>query len=149
MNKTIKLILSILICQAAGILGSLFTISSVDTWYSELAKPFFSPPNWVFGPAWITLYTLMGISLYILWEKKAKLKLFFAQLIFNAAWTPIFFGLRQPVPALVEIIILWFLILLTIIQAWKKSAWAAYLLLPYIAWVSFAILLNAAIVVLN
>lgn len=149
MKKILKLILSIIICQAAGILGSFFTITSVNTWYSELAKPFFSPPNWLFGPAWITLYTLMGISLYLLWEKRAKLKLFFAQLIFNAAWTPIFFGLKKPLLALTELSILWFLILFTIIQARKTSKAAAYLLIPYIAWVSFAFALNFAIVMLN
>lgn len=153
MNKWVKLIASILICQIAGVIGSVFTTPSITTWYADLQKPGFSPPNWVFGPVWITLYTLMGISLYLVWNKKKNIKipltLFFIQLILNSIWSIIFFGLQNPFYALIEIIILWIMILLTIISFYKVSKKAGLLLLPYIIWVSVATILNYYIWILN
>jgi tryptophan-rich sensory protein len=153
MNKWVKLIASILICQIAGVIGSVFTTLSITTWYADLQKPGFSPPNWVFGPVWITLYTLMGISLYLVWNKKKNIKipltLFFIQLILNSIWSIIFFGLQNPFYALIEIIILWIMILLTIISFYKVSKKAGLLLLPYIIWVSVATILNYYIWILN
>ncbi|SOE24163.1 TspO and MBR related proteins [Spirosomataceae bacterium TFI 002] len=151
-----KLIASILICQAAGIIGSFFTISSIDSWYATLNKPSFNPPSWLFGPAWITLYFLMGIALYLVWNMERRDKIwknaiaiFSVQLILNVAWSIIFFGMEQPLLAGFEIIILWVFILLTIIYFGKLNKTAAYLLVPYICWVTFASVLNWAIVTLN
>lgn len=155
-NKIVKLIGSILLCQLAGVIGSIFTFNSITEWYALLNKPFFVPPDWLFAPAWITLYTLMGISLFLALEKgllenknKTALQFFSAQLALNALWTILFFGLRNPLIALIEIIVLWFLILLTIKKFYFLNKKAAYLLIPYILWVSFASALNFAIWVLN
>ena len=150
----IKLISSILICQLAGIIGSFFTASSVSTWYTTINKPFFNPPSWIFGPVWITLYLLMGISLYLIWNnysKDMKMPLIFfgIQLGLNSLWSIIFFGLQNPLFAFIEIIILWTFILLSIIGFYKKSKTAAYFLVPYILWVSFAAILNFSIYYLN
>lgn len=152
MKKIIKLIISILICQAAGFIGSIFTSGSVTTWYITLQKPWFNPPNWVFGPVWITIYLLMGISLYIVWSKKAKgsyYYIFGIQLALNTAWSFLFFSLKSPFLAFIEIILLWIAILATIIFFLKISKTAAYLLFPYILWVSFAAFLNYNIWMLN
>ena len=154
--KITKLISSILICQLAGIIGSVFTSSSVSTWYAALQKPSFNPPNWVFSPVWITLFVLMGISLYLIWDKGIKSKyskiaviIFGAQLVLNILWSVLFFGLRSPLSAFIEIIFLWTAILVTIIYFFKISKPAAYLLIPYILWVSFAVILNYSILILN
>ncbi|MBN2422884.1 tryptophan-rich sensory protein [Candidatus Woesearchaeota archaeon] len=152
----LKLIASIVICQSAGIIGSFFTASSVNTWYLTLNKPSFNPPSWVFGPVWITLYFLMGISLYIIWNnykntKKSGLALilFSFQLLLNSLWSILFFGLRNPFLAFIEIVLLWTAILLTILYFYRISKTAAYLLIPYILWVSFAAVLNFSIFYLN
>lgn len=128
----LKLIGAILICQMAGVLGSIATISAIPTWYVTLKKPFFSPPNWVFGPVWITLYTMMGLSLYTVWEKKKKiceggLCYFWTQLALNALWSLIFFGARNLWFGFVIIVFLWVMILLTIIKFRKVSKKAAFL----------------------
>ena len=148
-KSLIRLIISILICQLAGFLGSLFTTPSIPTWYASLEKPSFNPPNWLFSPVWITLFVLMGISLYLLLEKSfreqkvKKALIFFAiQLVLNVFWSILFFGLKSPLFAFFEIIILWVAISLTIIQSFKISKIASFLLLPYILWVSFAAILN-------
>jgi translocator protein len=150
-----KLIGAILLCEFAGVIGSLFTFQAIPTWYVYLNKPVFSPPNWVFGPVWTVLYFLMGVSLYLIWRSKPSLqkgfaeKLFYTQLALNAAWSILFFGLQNPLVAFIEIIIMWILILFTIIASWKLNKNAGFLLVPYILWVSFASILNLAIVVLN
>ncbi len=153
-RNVLKLILSIGISLTAGAVGSLFTVSSIPTWYSTLNKPTFSPPNWVFGPVWTTLYILMGVSLYWIFMSKSKLKqkgltLFFVQLALNTAWSIVFFGMKNPSLAFVNIIALWITILLTIKIFYKINKNSAYLLYPYLLWVSFASLLNLMIVVLN
>ena len=150
MSKSLfKFITSIGACLGAGILGSLFTVSSIPTWYQTLDKPFFSPPNWVFGPVWTILYILMGISLYLVWIKKKVPSVFWIQLILNATWSIVFFGLRNPSVAFVNIIALWIAIFLTIKSFSKINRLSSYLLYPYIAWVSFASILNFSIWMMN
>lgn len=146
----IKIFLSILICEAAGMVGSIFTVSSVKTWYvTDLVKPNFNPPSWVFGPVWTTLFLLMGIALYLVWQKKKISKWFWIQLLLNILWSVLFFGLKRPDWAFLEIIILWVAILKTILEFGRVDKRAAKLLLPYLLWVSFASILNLAIVRLN
>ena len=156
MNKIIKFIISVAVCELVGLISTPFTISAIQTWYQYLNKPSFSPPNWVFGPVWTILYFLMGISAYLIWIKglknkkvKPALKIFIVQLIFNFLWSIFFFGMHNPILSLIDIILLWITILLTIIKFYELSKPAAYLLIPYILWVSFATLLNFAIVILN
>ena len=148
-----KLIGSIVICQLAGILGSVFTVSSVSTWYVTLEKPFFNPPSWVFGPVWTALYLLMGISLYLVWTNRHRtrkaLSIFAVQLALNTLWSILFFGLRSPLTAFIEIVLLWVAIILSIIYFYRISRPAAYLLIPYLLWVSFAAVLNLSIVFIN
>lgn len=147
--------MSIVGCELVGILGSIFTFSAIPNWYATLNKPFFAPPNWIFGPVWTLLYLLMGISFYLIWKQGLKkkqseaAKYFFVQLALNFIWTPIFFGLKLPLLALCVIIAMWLAILMTIQKFFPLSNWAAYLLIPYLLWVSFASLLNGAIVLLN
>jgi tryptophan-rich sensory protein len=155
-RKIIRLVAAIVVCQLGGIVGSVFTVSAIPGWYAGLNKPFFNPPAWLFEPAWLTLYTLMGIALFLVWEKGFKekenrqaLQVFGLQLVFNAAWSIIFFGLHAVFIAFIEIIVLWVLILVTIIKFNKVSRKAALLLVPYIAWVSFAAVLNLFIWMLN
>jgi len=151
-----RLILSIVICQLAGVLGSVFTMPAIAEWYATLQKPWFTPPNWLFGPVWISLYTLMGIALYLVWakgfrEKKSKIALgiFTVQLALNALWSFLFFGLRSPLLGLAGIIPLWILIALNIWAFWRIDKRAGYLLVPYIAWVSIATALNYYVWILN
>ena len=145
-----KLLLCILITEGIGILGSLFTASSVKTWYvTEVVKSSLNPPSWVFAPVWTLLFLLMGISLYRIWQKKGDLFWFWTQLLLNIIWSYLFFGLRSPTLAFYEIIILWLTILMTIIRFNQYNKIAAKLLWPYLAWVSFASFLNYSIMVLN
>jgi len=147
----IKLIISISICLLAGFVGSIFTSKSIPAWYASLNKPVFNPPNWVFAPVWTTLYILMGISLYLVWNTNNKLAMiiFAVQLVLNVAWSILFFGLKSPLLAFIEIIILWIAILTTIFKFHNIVPTSAYLLIPYILWVSFAALLNYSIWMLN
>lgn len=140
----------IALCELAGIVGSLFTYSSVQVWYPTLTKPFFTPPSFVFGPVWTLLYAFMGISLYlILQKKKRELTWFWIQLILNVLWSIVFFGFKSPELGLFVIGGLLFSIIMTIRSFKKIEKRAAYLLYPYVAWVSFATLLNLSIVILN
>jgi benzodiazapine receptor len=154
-NDIPKLVLSIVLCQLAGFLGSLFTTPAIPTWYKTLNKPFFTPPNWIFSPVWISLFILMGISLFFVWRRqghpksKLALILFFVQLIFNILWSAAFFGLKSPLLGLVDIALLWVAILLTIQNVLRVSRIAGLLLLPYILWVSFAAVLNFSLWTLN
>jgi len=152
MSKTLKLIISILVCQGAGVIGSLFTSPTITGWYAGLEKPSFNPPNWIFAPVWTLLFLLLGISIYLVWEKgleskkaKTALLIFTVQLILNILWSILFFALQSPLYAFIEIIILWLAVLLTITSFYKISKPATYLLLPYILWVSFAGYLNYSI----
>lgn len=147
--KWLRLVIAIVVCQLAGVVGSLFTAPSIPTWYASLVKPSFNPPNWIFSPVWITLFLLMGISLYLIWSDKKAITVFSAQLFLNALWSFLFFGLHSPLLAFIEIILLWLAILATIVVSCRVSKPAAYLLIPYILWVSFAAVLNYSIMILN
>ncbi|MEK7648622.1 MAG: TspO/MBR family protein [Patescibacteria group bacterium] len=156
MSNTFKFIIAITISELAGIIGSVFTVSSIIGWYPVLAKPVLNPPAWVFGPVWTTLFALMGTAAFLIWKKgldrkdvKIALGIFLGQLILNTFWSIIFFGLHSPGGAFVEIMFLWFAILATIIAFYKISKPAAWLFVPYILWVSFAAYLNYAIWALN
>ena len=151
-----KLVIAILVCQGAGVLGSIFTNSSRDSWYQTLEKPAFNPPGWVFGPVWITLYLMMGIALFLVWKKTPFNKTesravtwFFVQLVLNVLWSFCFFYLRSPALASIEILLLLFAIAATASYFWRISRTAGVLLLPYIAWTSFATLLTFTIWRLN
>ena len=154
--KVLKFIISILICQSAGIFGSIFTLEAVPDWYSTLTKPTFAPPGWVFGPVWIILYFLMGVSLYTVWvsESKPKIrKVFFTvfgiQLTLNALWSLLFFGLKSPLLGFIDIILLDIMVIVTIIYAKSISKLSSLLLVPYLVWIIFASILNFAIFLLN
>ena len=151
-----KAIVCIFLCLSAGGIGSAFTASAIPTWYATLVKPSFSPPNWVFAPAWTFLYILMGLAAAMVWQKglqdpkvRAALIVFLVQLILNMVWSVLFFGLRSPLYGLVDILFLWVMILVTIAQFSKVSTLAATLLIPYIFWVTFACGLNFGIFLLN
>ena len=156
MNNFVRLIVSIVICQLAGIIGSIFTMSSVGTWYAAINKPAFNPPDWVFGPVWIVLYTLMGVSAFLIWKEDTKNKavknaliIFLLQLIVNVLWSIAFFGAHSILGGLIIIIILFILIALTIKSFHKVSKTAGNLLIPYLLWVGFAAALNISIWLLN
>ncbi len=155
-KNTSKLITSIAICESAGLLGTIFTVSSITNWYNFLNQPSFRPPNWLFGPVWTILYLFMGISFCRVWIKLNKnkevgnaLKLFLIQLAVNASWSIIFFGLHSIFGALLTIAILWILIVKVISTFYQIDKPAAFLLAPYLAWVSFATVLNFSIWQLN
>jgi len=155
-NNTLKLVIAIVVSEFVGVIGSVFTVSAIPGWYAGLVKPALNPPNWVFGPVWATLYALIGITAFLVWkngweknEVKAALGVFGLQLFLNTTWSIIFFGLQNPGWALVNIIILWIAIVWTIIVFYRISKPAAYLFLPYILWVSFALYLNYSIWMLN
>ncbi len=146
-----KLILSIILAQSAGLVGTFFTISSIPTWYAFLNKPTFSPPNWLFGPVWTILYTLIGISLYRIWvkNKKGSLKLFFFHLFLNAIWSPIFFGLKNLGLAFFVIILMDISLIVIIKNFYKLNKNASLILIPYLLWISFASFLNYSVWKLN
>jgi len=163
-KNVILLIGSIIISQMAGIIGAFATVSSVSGWYLTLEKPFFNPPSWVFGPVWTILYTMMGIAFFLIllkkFEEKSKkkkkyknldysIKLFLIHLVFNTAWSLVFFGAKNLGLALVVIMVLWTMIVCLIKNFYKINKWAAYLLVPYLLWVSFASLLNLSLFILN
>lgn len=156
MNNTIKLIVALAISQLAGIIGAIFTTPAIDGWYAGIVKPALNPPSWIFGPVWTTLFVLMGIAAFLVWRKglerrdvKIALGIFLGQLVLNTLWSIIFFGMQSPGAAFIEIIFLWLAILATIVTFAKISRPAAWLLVPYILWVSFASYLNYAIWMLN
>src|SRR3989338_6550998 len=134
----IRLTGSVVICLSAGVIGSALTIPAISGWYQFLNRSVLAPPNWIFAPVWTILYILMGISLYLAWIHRARLTWFWVQLGLNANWPLAFFGLRSPKLGLLNIIVLWLSIVLTIRDFRRKSAFAAWLLAPYLLWVSFA-----------
>jgi benzodiazapine receptor len=155
-NDGLKLVICLAVCIGAGLIGSIFTRDSIKTWYIFLQKPSFTPPSWLFAPVWFLLYILMGIALFLVWRKGLKqfqvresIIIFIIQLVLNAAWSFAFFGLKSPVTGLIVIVPLWTAILLTIINFFRVSRTAAYLLIPYIIWVSYATVLTFSIYLMN
>jgi tryptophan-rich sensory protein len=154
-NGVVMLLLFLAVCLGIGGFGSLFTASSVRDWYPLIQKPAWTPPSWLFGPVWTMLYIMMAFAAWLVWRRrglldiKPALALFAVQLILNAAWSPLFFGLKNPLAGLLDIVALWAAILATLISFWKISPAAASLLVPYWLWVSFATILNFSIWRLN
>lgn len=144
-------------CLCIGYFSGVITRASITDWYPTLEKPFFNPPNWVFAPVWTTLYILMGVAAGMVWNKmdsdrinaRKGLQFFAIQLALNFLWSYLFFGLHNPLLALAELIVLWLMIFETYVVFKRVSKTAGLLLLPYLAWVSFAGILNAAIFWLN
>ncbi|MEL1242602.1 TspO/MBR family protein [Flavobacterium flavipallidum] len=157
MNKIIKILIAVVTCLAVGYFSGIVTRSAIIDWYPTLEKPFFNPPNWVFAPVWTLLYIMMGVGAGLVWNRyafdkeavKKALVFFIIQLTLNAIWSYLFFGLHNPMLADLEIILLWLMIYETYFQFSKINKRAAYLMLPYLAWVSFAAVLNASIWWLN
>ena len=156
MGNAIKLILAVAVPLAVGGLSGFATARGVDTWYPTLAKPSFNPPAWVFGPTWTLLYILMGVALFLVWRQgleaegvKLALTVFAVQLVLNALWSIIFFGMQSPGWAFVEIILLWLAIVATLWAFWRVIPAAGWLLVPYLVWVSFAAVLNGSLWILN
>lgn len=150
----------VLVCQMSGVIGSVFTFSAIPLWYVTLTLPPVAPPSWIFGPVWTTLYTLMGIALFMVIKtrgldaSRARLRdwsiaLFFVQLFANTLWSILFFGLRNPAAALVDIILLDLLVLATTVLFVRVNRVAGLLLVPYLAWILFATYLNYQIMALN
>ncbi len=154
-TKYLPLVISIILAQGSGLIGSIFTASSVNTWFETIYKPTWNPPSWIFGPVWTMLYLLMGIAAYIIWQKKdivgtkMALSVYGIHLVFNSLWSILFFGLKNPQLAFFEIIFLLILIIITTMLFWKIDRRAGALMFPYIAWVSFATVLNYTIWQLN
>jgi tryptophan-rich sensory protein len=156
LSDVIKLVISIIACFAAAGIGSLFTFKAIPNWYAGLKKPSYTPPNWAFGPVWTALYLLMGISVFLVWQKGLATNgalsafiLFWIQLVVNAIWSIVFFGKKSKGGGVITIIVLWLLILVTMITSFRVSDWAGALLIPYIMWVSIASYLNIGIWLLN
>ncbi len=150
--KILKLTIAILIPLLAGFLGSYFTTPAISTWYVDIIKPELNPPNWIFAPVWTTLYILMGVSFYLILEKRKNLLpilIFGIQIILNTTWSFLFFGIQRLDLAFANIILLWISILVMIIIFYRLSKISGYLLFPYIIWVTFAGYLNYAIWMLN
>jgi tryptophan-rich sensory protein len=157
-NKISKLVICVVGCELAGILGTIFTAPAISGWYSTLVKPVFNPPSYIFAPVWTILYFMMGVSLYLVLVKKGKAKakdkekainFFYTQLALNIAWSILFFGLHDPLLALIDIVFLWGFIMLTIFKFHLIDKTASLLLFPYLWWVSFAAVLNYSIWFLN
>ncbi len=152
-NKWVVLAGLIVLCVATGFIGSLASMDAIPTWYAALNKPSWNPPNWVFAPVWTTLYIMMAVAAWRVWltgdRVKPALTLFFIQLALNLLWTLIFFGLHSPGGALIEVVPFWAAILATMLAFFGRDKWAGLLFVPYLAWVSFAAVLNFAIWRLN
>lgn len=152
----LKIVIGIVICNAVGLLASSVTLPAIPGWYANLNKPYLNPPNWLFGPAWTTLYTLMGISAAAIWDlgyqlRKVRhaLSLFGIQLMLNGIWSFLFFGFQNSLLAFIEILVLLTAIWFTFIRFKELREWAAWLLIPYLLWVIFASYLTLSIYILN
>ena len=154
-KQAIGLIVFIAVCLGAGGLGAIATTQEIDGWYKTIAKPAWNPPDYVFGPVWTTLFIMMAIAGWLVWKPAGfkpvivPLSLFGIQLILNVAWSWVFFGLHQTGWAVIEILVLWAVILATMVTFFRSSKVAGWLMVPYLAWVSFASVLNVAIWRLN
>ncbi len=146
------LVILLAVCFAVAVVGGMVTASSIPNWYAGLTKPSWTPPSWVFGPVWSILYLSMAVAAWLVWRRgKAliPLALFAIQLAINAAWSWLFFGLHNPGVAFVDIVFLWAAIAATTVAFWHRSALAGILFVPYLAWVSFACVLNFAVWQMN
>ena len=155
-SDIVSLVVAVVIPLIVGGLGGVATASAIPTWYQGLNKPAWNPPNWVFGPVWTLLYILMGVAAWLVWRQgwdnlpvRVALAIFGAQLLLNLFWSLIFFGLRSPGWAVLEIVILWGFVLATTVQFYRLDSIAGLLLIPYQLWVTFAAVLNAAVWQLN
>ncbi len=154
-NALAMLVLFVGICLAVGGFGAIFTSGPVRDWYPMIHKPSWNPPSWIFGPVWTVLYLMMGTAAWLVWRRRntadinSALILFTVQLILNAAWSPLFFGLKNPLAGLLDILPLWAAILTTLIFFWRISPAAGGLMVPYWLWVSFATALNFALWKMN
>lgn len=148
----VSLVAALALSFSPALIGALF---GPGMWYQQLDKPAWTPPNWIFGPAWTILYALMGIAVWLVWlrpgspAQRAALIAFVVQLALNALWTPAFFGMQSPGLGLIVIVLLWFAIVATIVLFWRVRRIAAVILILYIAWVTYAAALNAAIWQMN
>jgi tryptophan-rich sensory protein len=155
LRSAAALIVSVGTCLLVGLSGSLVTATSVREWYPHIQKPWWTPPGAIFGPVWTVLYFLMGVSAWLIWRstvgnvRHTALLIFATQLVLNGAWSFLFFGLRSPGWAALEIVLLWCSIVATMLAFARISRLAAGLLLPYLLWVSYAAALNVAIWNLN
>lgn len=157
MQKIVRIALVVSTCLLVGFLSSMVTLESITTWYPTIKKPVFNPPNWIFAPVWTSIYIMIGVAGGMIWNKlesnekavKKAFGFFVIQLGLNALWSYLFFGLHNPLLALIEIILLWLMIFETYNQFKRIDKIAGYLFIPYIAWVSFATILNASIWWLN
>jgi tryptophan-rich sensory protein len=154
-NQIIKLVASLLLPLAIGGIAGIFTTEAIPEWYASLNQPSFNPPNWIFGPVWTTLYVILGISLFMIWKMESSKKrnqailIFMAQLLLNFGWSFCFFYFKMIGLALIEIVVLWSIIVLMLTRFYKLKPLAAYLNIPYLLWVTFATVLNAAYFFLN
>jgi benzodiazapine receptor len=151
-----KIVLGIVLCELAGVVGSVFTFPSIGTWYASLEKPGFNPPNWLFAPVWIVLYALMGVSLGLVWNKgvgdrraRVGMMVFGVQLVLNVLWSVVFFGAESLIYGWGIIVVLWFAIAFTIVLFYRVNKVAGLLLVPYICWVTVATILNYYLWILN
>ena len=156
MSNAIRLIVAVAVPLAVGGLSGFATARGVDSWYPTLAKPSFNPPAWVFGPTWTVLYILMGVALFLVWRQglgtlgvRLALTVFAVQLVLNALWSILFFGMQSPAWAFAEILLLWLAIVATLWAFRRVTPAAGWLFVPYLAWVSFAAVLNGSIWILN
>lgn len=162
MNKWGRAIFFVAACEIAGMIGSIFTFPEITSWYATLMKPTLNPPSWIFGPVWTLLYALMGIAVFLVWEKHRTTKLkkkrkiiefalwiFVAQLLLNILWSILFFGLHNPALAFLDLVAMWIFIALTMYAFKPINKTSAYLLIPYILWVTFAGYLNFSVWQLN
>ena len=157
MNKFSRVAIVVVICLVVGYVSGMVTRTSITTWYPTLVKPSFNPPNWIFAPVWTSLYVMMGVAAGFIWNQittqKAAvtkaLQFFTIQLVLNALWSYLFFGLHNLMLATIEVVLLWLMIFETYSQFAKINKTASYLMLPYLAWVSFASVLTACIWWLN
>ena len=153
--EIISLIVFLIVCLSVSGVGGAITATSVDTWYQALEKPAFNPPDWVFAPVWTALYLFMGVAAWRIWRFRAlktariALVVFGFQLCLNVGWSFLFFGLQQINFALVEIVILLFVIISNMFLFWRLDRFAGLLFVPYVAWVSYATILNASLSFLN
>ena len=154
-KEGIELAVAVIVCELLGSIGAIFTMMSIWTWYALLRKPSFTPPDAVFAPVWTLLFALMGIAVFLVWQRRKQIDVrwplvaFGLQLCLNVAWSVVFFGMRNIAGGFVDIVALWCMILGTIIIFWRDSRPAAWLLMPYLAWVTFAMFLNYQLLVLN